>query len=157
MKFLPVLLICTLLISCKESVPNEAVELPSETEGRVTECFVNYSGRDTIEMRMHRVNDSVTGDLIYHWFERDGNTGTFTGIFIGDTLRTEYEFQSEGLISVREEIFIRSGDSLISGYGPVVMKNGKQVFENRASINFDNSLVLVLSDCNDVKTSKSLQ
>ena len=64
-------------------------------------------------MSITLAGNTVNGDLMYNFFEKDRNTGKIQGTVTGDTINAKYEFQSEGMMSVREVSFIRSGSTLL--------------------------------------------
>jgi hypothetical protein len=139
------------LYSCNKAEKlNETVTTPTTEVAEqkpVTECYIMATPRDTVTMTMTRQNQSVSGDLRYNWYEKDHNVGTYKGSFMGDTLRIGYTFQSEGMTSIREELFLLKGDELIKGTGHIIEKNGRQVFENKKNVIFDGSIVLTKTDC----------
>lgn len=64
-------------------------------------------GKDSIFLQLHIDNNIVNGDLEYKRFEKDRNKGTIKGMFRGDTLFADYTFMSEGVMSVREVMFLK--------------------------------------------------
>ncbi|HEX8269030.1 MAG TPA: hypothetical protein VF581_03985 [Flavobacterium sp.] len=123
-----------------------AVEQPATEANR--ECFSFITDKDTVTMTMTRTADNVSGDLVYDWNEKDGNVGTFSGMFAGDTLRMDYTFQSEGMTSVREEVYVRKGNTLVQGTGEVEVEGDRQSFKSRKDLQFGNSIVLLKTECN---------
>lgn len=112
-----------------------------------TQCYLGLPGKDSIFLQLHIDNDKVSGDLEYKRFQKDRNKGTIEGIFRGDTLLADYAFMSEGIISVREVIFLKKGDVLIEGFGDVEEKNKKMVFKNTGEVKFDEAMLLKQSNC----------
>ena len=64
----------------------------------------------------------------------------------GDTLRALYTFMSEGVESTRQVIFLKQDSLLIEGIGDLKEENGRVVFDNVNSVEFE-GIVLVQSDC----------
>lgn len=151
-QILTISLLLALTLSCNKK--SETIETEQEVqteEPKVAviekECFELVKGNDTITLSLTSSANNVNGELKYDWFEKDGNTGTYSGIFIGDTLFADYTFQSEGMTSVRETVFVKSGNTLVQGFGDMEEKGNKQVFKDPKKLKFDNSIVLMKSDC----------
>ncbi|HEY0091635.1 MAG TPA: hypothetical protein VGB43_04030, partial [Flavobacterium sp.] len=97
------------------SVPAEAAAPPVEIAGK--ECYQLASKMDTMKLSLIQNANNVNGELQIKLNEKDMNSGTVSGIFIGDTLFADYTFKSEGTTSVREIVFVKKGDALIQGSG----------------------------------------
>ncbi|MNL01805.1 hypothetical protein D3C87_1222900 [compost metagenome] len=81
-------------------------------------------------------------------FEKDNNKGKITGELKGDTIIAEYIFDSEGMRSVREVVFVQKDDGKIyEGTGDVIEKNGKMVFKDRSALKFGEAIVFTKTDC----------
>jgi hypothetical protein len=111
-------------------------------------CYSNFNQRDTVVLSFTRRDTSVSGELIYQFFQKDRNSGIITGKIKGDTIVADYKFNSEGSTSVRQVVFLKRGDTLVEGFGDVEEDNGKMVFRNVSSLTFDSSMVFKLTDCN---------
>lgn len=131
-----------LLTLCKTEKNPEA---PAETE-TVKTCFESI-GKDTAQLELKTTGHKVTGTLRINLYEKDLNEGTIDGEMKGDTLIADYTFYSEGTSSIREVVFLKKKDQLIEGFGETVMLEGKQVFKNRSTLSFDNSLELTAIEC----------
>ena len=81
-----------------------------------TDCYLLVNTKDTVSLKIITDKNKVSGDLLYHYFEKDRNTGTIKGEMIGDTLFGTYTFMSEGKESKREVVFLKKGDELREGY-----------------------------------------
>ncbi|MBP6730879.1 MAG: hypothetical protein KA149_02405 [Chitinophagales bacterium] len=141
----------TAFVSCnnnpsdKPAVINTPVEAaqPSDLNG----CYGYKTDKVTISLQVRTIGDTITGTLIYNYAEKDDNTGTFKGAFSGDTLFADYTFTSEGMETVREVAFVRSGDKLKEGYGDVEDKDGKIIFRDRGFLIFPGKVTLVKGEC----------
>ena len=80
-------------------------------------CYRLVINRDTARMRLNVVDSLVTGELKYHWFEKDRNEGSVKGVIRDSLLILDYTFRSEGTLSVRQVVFKLSGTSLVEGQG----------------------------------------
>lgn len=144
----------TILFSCngnstsQEKSTEEQHELkePSADINSIT-CYSLNNGKDTILMKIKIDNGQVSGDLMYHYFEKDKNTGTLKGQMIGDTLLGTYIFMSEGKESVRPVAFLKNGNEMIEGYGNIDSTTGESDLTDRSAIEFDNKFILKQTDC----------
>lgn len=98
-------------------------------------------------MTLKVANEEITGDLSYKLYEKDSNKGTIAGEIKGDTIIAEYDFNSEGVRSIREIVFLKKNGKLYEGFGEVETKGTKTLFKNRANLNFDGGLVFDPADC----------
>ena len=142
MKLLCFLFAVAILISsgCKENQNQDE-------NGVITNCYDRVN-RDTIALITKTLGDSViTGLLRYKWFEKDENVGTIRGVFRGDTLFAQYNFRSEGSESIRDVVFLKRGNQMIEGIGPVEVIGTRQYFVNPKEIHFDSGIALTEGDC----------
>ncbi|CAN5597432.1 hypothetical protein BH11BAC3_BH11BAC3_43740 [soil metagenome] len=137
--------IVLLLNSCNNNTI-EPTTTPVAAEEKIMapehNCYAYISAKDTVKMHLQMSGNIVTGDLAYHYFEKDKNTGTIQGSMKGDTLYADYKFMSEGAESTREVVFLKTANDFVEGYGDSEEKNGKMVFKNTGSLNFNNKLIL---------------
>ena len=144
----------TILFSCNdnsaslEKSTEEQHELkePSADTNSIT-CYGLNNGKDTVLMKIKIDEGQVSGDLMYHYFEKDKNTGTLKGKMIGDTLLGTYTFMSEGKESVRPVVFLKNGNEMIEGYGKLDSTTGEPDLADRSAIKFDNKFILKQTDC----------
>jgi hypothetical protein len=118
------------------------------TQTNTSDCYEYIKNRDTAALKLNITGDELTGDLSYKLFEKDSNKGKIAGELKGDTIIAEYTFDSEGLRSVREVIFVKQADGkLYEGTGEVEEKGGKMMFKNRSALKFGQSIVFSKADC----------
>jgi len=110
-------------------------------------CYAYIKNKDTVSLSLTKAGNAVTGELNYNFYEKDKNSGTIAGVIKGDTIIADYTFNSEGVSSVREVIFIKKGDVLAEAYGPVVEKSGKTVFTDKTKLKFDDHVKLAPIPC----------
>lgn len=125
----------------------DSTEVMATNSMATTQCYIGVPGKDSVFLQLHIDNNTVTGDLEYKRFEKDRNKGVIKGMFRGDTLLADYTFISEGVMSVREVIFLKKEDGLIEGFGDVEEKNKRMVFKNTGEVKFDEAMLLKQSDC----------
>lgn len=116
-------------------------------QAKITDCYIYTKNRDTVKLKLNTENEELTGDLSYNLFEKDSNKGTISGEIKGDTILAEYTFDSEGMRSTREVVFLKRDGKLYEGFGDLEEKSGKTVFKNRAQLKFGNAIVLSLTEC----------
>lgn len=110
-------------------------------------CYAYIKNNDTAYLKLDIRGEELTGDLTYKLFEKDSNKGTIAGEIKGDTIIAEYTFDSEGMRSVREVVFLKKDDKYYEGFGPVEEESGKMMFKDRKLLKFDNSIVFSPSAC----------
>lgn len=151
-KIFTAVLLCALLLSCNKKTETETTVVETETvdpsvDLAVKECYQMANANDTVMLAMATNANNVNGELTYNLKEKDANKGTISGIFIGDTLFADYTFQSEGMTSVREAVFVKKGNTLVQGTGAMEEKDNKLCFKNPRALTFDSAMVLQKMDC----------
>lgn len=147
MKFNPYILLVPVagIFSCGSPAGNEKID-DKTVEAETTACYRYATDRDTITLQLSTVGHHVTGELVYDWAERDRNSGTLNGDAKGDTLVMDYIFRSEGMESVREEVFLKKDGNIHIGYGEAEERGNKWVYSDHGQLKFD-ELVLKPVDC----------
>ncbi|RYY57802.1 MAG: hypothetical protein EOO09_00825 [Chitinophagaceae bacterium] len=133
-----------------DSVANTGENIPpviAAADTGLAGCYGFEGGRDTIILQLERKGDNVTGPLSYNYFEKDRNDGTLQGVVSGELLTGFYLFKSEGVMSVRQEIFKLVNGNLVPGYGEVIQRNDSTLFKNPAALKFDESRALKKRNC----------
>lgn len=112
------------------------------------DCYSYRNNKDTATLKINISGEELTGELNYNLHNKDTNTGKIAGELKGDTIIAEYMFDSEGLRSVREVVFVRKADGKIyQGFGDVIEKNGKTVFKDRSTLKFSPTIVFTKTAC----------
>ena len=153
---------CFFFFACKDATPpaepgavnsqtphSNAVEtapigLPAR---RVDGCYQMVLKNDTANLTLQLRDSTVSGNLSYHWYQKDWNDGTIKGVMRGDTVVADYTFQSEGMTSVRQVRFLLRPDGLAQGQGELIEENGKVVYRQPAALHFDTVHPFVRIDC----------
>ncbi|WP_316816155.1 hypothetical protein [Pedobacter nyackensis] len=113
-----------------------------------SDCYVYIKNRDTASLKINIEGEELTGELDYKLFEKDSNKGTIAGEMKGDTIIAEYTFDSEGMRSVREVVFVKKDDGKIyEGSGDVMEKGGKMIFKDRSTLKFGPAIVFTKTNC----------
>jgi hypothetical protein len=132
------------LAACHEQ-STQATQEPTATTG--PQCYAHLTATDTIRLTLQTTQPTVTGQLTYHYYEKDRNQGTISGTMHGDTLLADYTFQSEGTTSVRQVAFLRRDIGFIEGFGPVAERGDKMVFEKLGALQYDAKYTLLPVAC----------
>jgi hypothetical protein len=146
------LLAAAVLLSCKKET-NQPLPVPTVQEEMVVNefqiiCYQGIIKKDTISLQLQiDQNQYVKGELSYLFAEKDKNNGTIVGHMVGDTLKANYTFTSEGKQSDREIVFLRKGKIVIEAYGDVEEKEGKTVFREPKKLYFDSATILTEIPC----------
>lgn len=135
-------------VSCNSNNKSESAADIGQAKGDSTFniCYESVDQKDTVLLNASIHGDSVTGSLVYQFYEKDKNMGSILGTIKGDTLRGMYTFKSEGIESVREIVFLREDTLLREGYGNLTQKGDKVVFADLTQLKFD-GLVLQKVKC----------
>lgn len=146
------LLFTALLFACNNE-STDKTDISSADSSRTkpetkTECYLYTKNKDSIRMQITINDKAVSGELIYSFSQKDMNQGILQGELRGDTLLAEYEFKSEGIVSVREVAFLKKGNGYAEGYGEAEEKDGKMIFKNAAGLTYSDSLILKSINCN---------
>lgn len=138
-----------LMISCENKkeeqtiLTNDFTEKESEVLQPTAHCYLFTNGKDSIRLSYTQENDEIDGWMNYDFFEKDGSTGEVDGRFFGDTLKLEYEFMSEGMISEQQVYFLKKDGKLYRGAGNMKSDNDSMmVYSNPKQIKFDDTTPL---------------
>lgn len=115
-----------------------------------TQCYALMTPQgDTIILNLTQQGLDVHGTLMYSLFEKDRNIGTLRGRMHADTLRADYTFESEGVESVREVVFLAKGENFVEGYGSMEETDNKTIFSPGTTLTFDSEEVLKKTECKE--------
>ena len=129
----------------KETTDSTAIKPvnPVSLEG----CYMMNIEKDTAVLQLRDSMGILTGPLEYRRFEKDDNTGIFTGSLTSkNTLEGWYRFSSEGLISLRQVIFkVNSG--LVEGYGEMELRHDSAFFKYPSNLRFEENHPFLKQGC----------
>ncbi|RQO72506.1 hypothetical protein DBR43_12080 [Pedobacter sp. KBW06] len=150
----------TMLASCTS---NETEKKAKDTTGMIaldttfsptnpvpensSNCYLYANKKDTASIKLQIKGEELTGTLRYNIFQKDLNNGTIAGEIKGDTIIADYTFDSEGLRSVRQVVFLKKDGKLYEGYGEMKEQSGKFTFVSRAKLKFDDHFTFNPVDC----------
>ena len=111
------------------------------------QCFMQVVGRDTARLLFEVIDDSVSGKLSYHRYEKDSNAGDITGHMQGNIIDAVYRFTSEGMVSTNQVVFKVEGGQVYEGRASEFDKEGRPVFDkDLGKVQFD-SVAFVEGTC----------
>ncbi len=135
-----IVLVMVLAVSCKSKKGMEG----NHAQGSTKSCYRLVLERDTVDLSVNIVGDSVTGMLRYNMFEKDDSEGFIKGKMTDSVIVAEYTFVAEGQESnINEVMFMLKPDAAIQGFGELVEKDGKYLFSDSAEIQFVSVLVKI--------------
>jgi hypothetical protein len=110
-------------------------------------CYSYIHGRDTASLELGLEKTNASGSLSYNFYEKDRNDGSFTGEIQGELLRVWYLYRSEGMMSVREEVWKIHPGQLWPAQGEPVTRNDTTRFADLSKLKFDSSRAFVKVKC----------
>ncbi|MEO6584109.1 MAG: hypothetical protein ABIO05_07280 [Ferruginibacter sp.] len=143
-----------LLLACNNAgtTSTENITLTPERINTINDlqpgCYQMIIDKDSALFKVDIKGDSVFGNLVYNRFEKDDNTGAFTGRADSDKIIGWYRFQSEGMISVREVIFKIMGNQLAEAYGDISAMGDTAVFKYPHALNYEETHLYTKINCN---------
>ena len=108
-------------------------------------CYVFDDGKNIVSLEITENKEEIKGNLTYALYEKDKNSGKFTGKFKDGILIADYTFQSEGKESIRQVAFKAEGDKLIEGYGE--LNDEGTAFKDISNIQFTSTMPLTKTEC----------
>lgn len=154
--FFSIFLLVIFFLGCNNgannpSQPNEMEDTPATVENKImvpaTVCYSGIRRKDSFYLKVENFPHVVTGKLTYKFYEKDKATGDIDGKMSGDTLVAYYHFMSEGKQSVRQVLFLIKDSTATEGTGLMEEKNGKTVFKDLDTVNFENGVQLKRIAC----------
>lgn len=151
------ILFAVLMISCENKKTEETVltnDFPDEISKDTISnfhCYQFTNGKDTIQLKYQQKGNEIEGWMHYNFYEKDGSIGEIEGVMAGDTLKLEYEFLSEGMLSEQQVYFLKKDRKLYRGSGEMKMsKDSVMNYIQPNQLNFEDTTPLDhLGNCAD--------
>ncbi len=121
--------------------------ITNNTPVMLTGCYEMIINGDTATLRIDLQDSTITGNLNYHFKEKDQNTGTLRGVIRDKYIYADYIFNSEGTTSIREVVFKIEGDILIPGFGDIVEQGTKIIFTDKNALQFQSETPFLKIAC----------
>lgn len=112
-------------------------------------CFQYTNGKDTVSLTLISPSETLQGDLVYNYFEKDRNEGFVSGYINDSAIVASYFFSSEGKQSKREVAFKKVGDTWVEGFGEMRKVGDEMRFIDLNSLDYNSGIVLKPIDCKD--------
>lgn len=132
---------------------------PTPSEASIVGTYVANLANDVYTLEItSQENEQVEGSLVFNNFEKDSSAGTLSGTYTDGILLGDYSFESEGMASVMQVIFMKQGDNFVRGYGEVDEATGSR-FVDLEAITYDTSVVFekIDTDSEAVPTQPTTQ
>jgi len=135
-----------LIVSCKNNKEEDTTKNQSVVESQQPEdkeeipvkmCYLYASENDTISLNIEKLEEDISGSLVYMLHEKDINRGEISGTMKGDTLFADYEYMSEGKNSVRPVMFLKRDNQFIEGF----------TSEDTSAYTFNEDFALTRTNC----------
>lgn len=120
---------------------------PNDPGTPVSNCFLRVTGRDSLRLSYTTNANSITGKMMYDNYQKDGSWGTVKGTINGDTLKTWYDFESEGMRSVRRIIFKMENERLLPATGEFIVRGDSSLYADESRLEFGKEGALQKVDC----------
>ena len=134
--------------SGEDNTDSNAVTENNDVMARnISGCYAYNIKKDSALLKLNISGTNVTGELSYRRSEKDNNSGTINGSLRDSLIVADYTFQSEGMTSVRQVVFKMNNDTLVEGYGDIMMKGDTARFKDIALLKFQNDRPFLKTNC----------
>ncbi len=100
---------------------NHQTSQPSGVASTIEGCYISHLAKDVYTLKVeNETNGNFTGKLSFQNFEKDSSSGTYVGTYKDGILLGDYSFRSEGMDSVMQVIFKKTGETFVRGYGDLI-------------------------------------
>lgn len=117
------------------------------TPTNISGCYASNGRKDSALLKLITSGTNVTGELSYHLYEKDNNSGTIKGLVHDNLVVANYTFQAEGMTSIRQVVFKITGDTLVEGFGDIMMKGDTAEFKNISDLQFQTDRPFLKTAC----------
>jgi hypothetical protein len=142
----------TALIACQSNQPEEPVQSPDDAGQSDPEewCYAMREGEKMRFLKLAIHGDEVLGMLQNHLPGTSWKSGSVSGSMEGDTLFLRFMYSENGKDTIRQIAFLRQGERLLDGAGPL-MENafGDLVFD-RSQLQFTPDNAMTRVDCRNI-------
>ncbi|HEY9362530.1 MAG TPA: hypothetical protein VIQ00_04665 [Chitinophagaceae bacterium] len=164
MKWLFIFLNLVTFISCSENAKvNETTNAgstaiidsttndhASNTTLSITGCYMKVLNQDTVLLQLQQKGENINGKMVFDNFEKDGSHGLVNGKIKGDTLILIYDFFSEGMKSVSEELFKIRDSQLVRASGNIGMRGDTVFYKRDGALQFKNDNDFIKTSCDSL-------
>lgn len=129
-----------------DSVVTNEVDIPDSLQIS-SFCYLAANNKDSVFVSYDDNLGTVVGKMFYKNYQKDSSFGDIIGTADGDTLKLDYTFQSEGLMSSREIWFLKKNGELHEGIGEMDKSSGSK-YADYKKLNFEGGNILKQADYN---------
>lgn len=126
---------------------NSTDKNPDAVTANISGCYASNVKKDSALLKLTISGTNVTGELSYHLYEKDNNSGTIKGSVKSNLIVANYTFQAEGMTSLRQVVFKMNNDTLVEGFGDIMMKGDTAEFKNISALQFQNDRPFLKTIC----------
>jgi hypothetical protein len=137
------------LMACQSNQPEEPVQSQDEAGQSDPEEWC-YAMRDGEKMRFLKLGihgDEVLGTLQNHLPGTSWKSGSVSGSMEGDTLFLRFMYSENGKDTIRQIAFLRQGERLLDGTGPLTENAFGDLVFDRDKLSFSSNDELTRVDC----------
>ncbi|WP_346237720.1 hypothetical protein ABDK00_001405 [Niabella insulamsoli] len=116
-------------------------------ESNLPQCYVFIAQKDTYALKLAFTDEAVKGTAVYKNHEKDSSHGDVEGAISGDIIHLWYSFNSEGMKSVRELFFKRTGEGLVTGVAEEQTKADSAFVADKDAVRYEGPTYKP-ADCN---------
>lgn len=144
MKQIIIVIVIALLIIFGYKWVKKDTTVVEQPTASIVGCYVARTpSKDVYTLNVQsQIGDNVSGNLAFKNFEKDSSSGTFIGTYKDGILLGDYSFRSEGMDSVMQVAFKKSGNDFVRGYGD--LNSGGTRFTDTSKLTYDPSSPLSL-------------
>lgn len=114
-----------------------------------SQCYIAGQSGDTVFVSIDDNLGTVSGRMFYKYRMKDRTIGDLVGTSSGDTIKTDYMFESEGRTSTREIWFLKQDGKLLEATGKYDASGEK--YADTKNLKFGDSFIYKTADCATVE------
>ncbi len=113
-------------------------------------CYQANLGKDVYKLTIDSENNGeVAGSLSFKNYQKDSSSGSFVGTYANEMLVGDYEFDSEGMHSIRQVAFKKVDTGFQEGFGDVAMEGNRESLKDLSNLSYDTSFTFVKGACTE--------
>ncbi len=138
-----VLLIAAALFFTRKQPVDTGPIVSEQDSSSILGCYIATIGNDVYTLNIQsQENGKAFGTLAFKNYQKDSSSGMFTGSYQDGILLGDYAFRSEGMDSVMQVVFKKTGQDFVRGYGEMNAEGTR--FADLSKITYDASSPLSL-------------
>lgn len=151
-----VLAVFAFIYTNKNEDVTPVVTPPVVVKDSILGCYVAHLQKDIYTLVIQSEDGGfINGALAYNNYQKDSSSGSFNGTFTNNILLGNYSFNSEGMLSDRQVIFKKAGNSFVQGFGPVKIVDNKEVYDLNQLTYDPKSTFIKVNNCTEQFTDSN--